>query len=137
MEALQAAVLSVKLPYLDGWNEQRRNVAGFYHDHFAGMHVQLPQEMEAVEHVYHVYQIQVNNRDALFEGMTRHGVGVNIHYPVPMHLHKAFAYLKHDAGDFPVAENLAARTLSLPCYPGITEEQMIYVVNTLNELINK
>jgi len=136
MEALQAAVLSVKLPHLDEWNEQRRGVARFYNARFTNMPVKVPKEINDIEHVYHVYQIQVDHRDILFEKMMQKGIGVNIHYPVPMHLHEGFAYLQYQEGNFPVAENLAAHTLSLPCYPGIKEEQMIYVVNTLKELIH-
>ncbi len=135
MESLQAAVLAIKLPHLDGWNEQRRRAALFYNTHLADVPVKTPKETDSVEHVYHVYQIQLPDRDALFEKMTQRGIGVNIHYPVPMHLHKGFAYLQHDKGNFPIAEDVAAQTLSLPCYPGITEEQLMYVVNTLKELL--
>jgi dTDP-4-amino-4,6-dideoxygalactose transaminase len=135
MEALQAAVLTVKLPYLEGWNEQRRRAALFYNRHLADVPVKTPEEVDNIDHVYHIYQIQVPDRDDLCEKMVQRGIGVNIHYPVPMHLHKAFAYLQHAKGDFPIAEALAAQTLSLPCYPGITEEQQMYVVNTLKKLL--
>jgi dTDP-4-amino-4,6-dideoxygalactose transaminase len=135
MEALQAAVLAVKLPHLDNWNEQRRSAARFYRTNLANVPVKVPHEIGNTEHVYHVYQIQVENRDILFEKMTHKGIGVNIHYPVPMHLHKGLAYLHYTKGDFPIAEGLASRTLSLPCYPGITDEQLMYVVNTLKELL--
>lgn len=133
LSAIQAAVLSVKLPFLDEWNQQRRAIARFYSEALKELPMDLPQEAGDGTHVYHVYQIRLDERDDLAASLTAMGIGVAKHYPVAMHLHKGFAYLRHRPGDFPVAEDLARRTLSLPCYPGMSEEQQVRVVSAVKQ----
>jgi dTDP-4-amino-4,6-dideoxygalactose transaminase len=135
MDGLNAAVLSVKLPHLEAWNEQRRTVARYYGMHLAGLGLDLPVETAGSFHVYHVYQIRSLARDRIAGELRRRGIGVTMHYPVPMHLHKGFSYLGYREGDFPVAEDHARRTLSLPCFPGMTEEQLSYVIRNLKEVV--
>ncbi len=136
MEGLQAAILAVKLPFLDRWNDQRRDVARFFNTHLAGLPVTLPVESPGVRHVYHIYQIRLADRDAAADHLTRRGVSVTLHYPVPMHLHRGFSHLRYRRGDFPVAERLAAGTLSLPCYPGMNEEQLVHVAGAVSEFFS-
>jgi len=127
MEGLQAAVLAVKLPYLDTWNGERMSIARFFNERLSTLPLELPREAKGSTHVYHVYQVRTSARDEAVEYLTRMGVSVTLHYPVPMHLHGGFAYLGGEKGDFPVAEEIARTTLSLPCFPGMTEGQQSYV----------
>ncbi|MCK5613276.1 DegT/DnrJ/EryC1/StrS family aminotransferase, partial [Candidatus Pacearchaeota archaeon] len=137
MDGLQAAVLSVKLPHLDSWNESRRRIVKQYLDLLSNKVAELPQKNANIDHVYHIFQVQIEQRDKVFRLMREHGVEVNMHYPVPMHLHPGFAYLKYKKGDFPVAERLADRTLSLPCYPEMKEKQVNKVIDILNDVLSK
>jgi dTDP-4-amino-4,6-dideoxygalactose transaminase len=137
MDGLNAAVLSTKLPYLDEWNGKRREIAEYYSEQFADLPFSLPQEAHDTVHVYHIYQIQIENREQALAFLTRKGIGVTIHYPVPMHLHKGFSYLKYTLGDFPVSETHSQRTLSLPCYPGMTENQRRYVAMCVREWVTE
>jgi dTDP-4-amino-4,6-dideoxygalactose transaminase len=135
MDGLNAAVLSVKLPHLDRWNEQRRAIARSYNAALSGLGVETPREAHGATHVFHVYQLQLDDRDRVAAFLTARRIGVTKHYPVPMHLHEGFAFLGHRTGEFPVAEKLARRTLSIPCYPGMTEEQQDYVIDNLREAV--
>jgi UDP-2-acetamido-2-deoxy-ribo-hexuluronate aminotransferase len=133
MDGLSAAVLLTKLTYLNEWNEQRRTVAGSYNSLLCGLPIQTPLEVEGVTHVYHIYQIRLHERDKAAEHLMRHGVSTTIHYPFAMHLHPGFSYLQYREGDFPVAERLARETLSLPCFPGMTQDQVAHVATCLKE----
>lgn len=131
MAGLNAAVLAVKLPFLDKWNDQRREVAYRYNSLLSNMGIHLPQEGNGIEHVYHVYQIQIEKRDLVLNKMKEAGIGVNVHYPVAMHQHKGFEYLGYHEGDFPIAEQLAEHTMSLPCYPGLQDHQIEHIAEQL------
>jgi dTDP-4-amino-4,6-dideoxygalactose transaminase len=134
LEGLQGAVLNVKLKYLDGWNELRRAHAARYRELLSGLNggdgdgnsraLTLPRELPYARHIYHLYVVQTDERDALQKHLTAAGVQTGIHYPVPVHLQPAYASLGHRAGDFPVAERQAARVLSLPMFPELTGEQI-------------
>ncbi len=137
MDGLSAAVLSTKLTYLDEWNEQRRTIARSYNSLLSGLPIQTPFEMDGVTHVYHIYQIRLLERDKAAEHLMRHGVSTTLHYPVAMHLHPGFSYLQYSKGDFPVAEQLARETLSLPCFPGMTQDQVAYVATCLKEFCHQ
>ncbi|HZH92043.1 MAG TPA: DegT/DnrJ/EryC1/StrS family aminotransferase [Pyrinomonadaceae bacterium] len=128
LEGIQGAVLGVKLKHLDGWNDLRRAHAARYGDLLSGMNrdgaLTLPREMSYARHVYHLYVVQTDARDALQKRLAEAGVQTGIHYPVPVHLQPAYAALGHRAGDFPVAERQAARILSLPMFAELTDEQI-------------
>ncbi|HEX9919728.1 MAG TPA: DegT/DnrJ/EryC1/StrS family aminotransferase [Pyrinomonadaceae bacterium] len=129
LEGIQGAVLNVKLKHLDGWNDLRRAHAERYRELLSGAGgegaaLTLPQEMPYARHIYHLYVVQAEERDALQKHLTASGVQTGIHYPVPVHLQPAYASLGHRAGDFPVAERQAARVLSLPMFPELTAEQI-------------
>jgi dTDP-4-amino-4,6-dideoxygalactose transaminase len=129
LDTLQAAVLSIKLPHLDGWNAARRRHADAYTARLAA-HVQTPRAA-AVEHVYHLYVIQVVDRKAVDERLRARQIQTGIHYPVPAHLQEACSSLGYRAGDFPVTEAAASRILSLPMFAELTSAQIDYVADAV------
>ena len=144
IDAIQAAVLRAKLPFLDGWNATRRANAATYKDAFtsAGLldRVTLPAEPFASSglrdhHIFHQYVIRVANRDAIMARLTEQKIGCAIYYPVPLHLQECFAYLGHNAGDFPVSEQAAKESLALPIFPGLTQDEIAEVVRGIKEAL--
>ncbi|HKG47403.1 MAG TPA: DegT/DnrJ/EryC1/StrS family aminotransferase [Pyrinomonadaceae bacterium] len=136
LDELQAAVLKVKLPHLDKWSDERAQKAEIYTKllNDAGLDFPLitPHIRPDGRHIFHQYVIRVPvNRDALMEHLKTHGVGSKVYYPIPLHLQKCFEYLGYKNGDLPEAEAAASETFALPAYPGLTEEQQVYVVETL------
>lgn len=127
LDALQAAVLNVKLRFLDQWNELRRAHAARYSELLASTDFGLPREMPYARHVYHLYVVQHAARAVLQQHLSIVGIQTGIHYPVPIHLQTAYAALGYKAGDFPEAERQAQRVLSLPMYPELTHEQIVRV----------
>ena len=129
---LQAGFLLAKLPHLTEWNNARRVAAGRYDELLASVDGVAPLETrDDVRHVYHLYVVQVENRDAVRERLGAEGVQTGIHYPAPLHLQPAYKGLGYGPGDFPAAEVLTPRILSLPMFPQITVEQQEYVVERL------
>ncbi|OFW61980.1 MAG: erythromycin biosynthesis sensory transduction protein eryC1 [Actinobacteria bacterium RBG_16_64_13] len=132
LDNLQAAFLQIKLAHLAEWNRGRRAAAKRYDQALAGMAGVTPiSERPDVEAVYHLYVVQVDDRDGVRTRLGEAGVDTGIHYPVPIHLHAAYAHLGYKLGAFPVAERLAERILSLPMFPEITPEQTAYVAEQL------
>jgi dTDP-4-amino-4,6-dideoxygalactose transaminase len=132
LDNLQAAVLGVKLPHLDEWNAARRANAALYDKLLADVpSVVTPYVAPNVEHVYHLYVIQVPNRDRVQAALKAAGIETGIHYPIPLHEQPAYARLGHKPEDFPVTHALASKLLSLPMYPELTDEQIHCVVDTL------
>ncbi|MFC2075738.1 DegT/DnrJ/EryC1/StrS family aminotransferase [candidate division KSB1 bacterium] len=136
LDALQAAILRVKLGYLDRWTEARRRNAERYDKlfHDAGLApdtVQLPLRREDCFHIFNQYVIRTPNRDELIKYLKDRDIGVEIYYPLPLHLQECFAYLGGRTGDLPVSEAAAAETLALPIYPELTAEMQEYVVTTV------
>jgi dTDP-3-amino-3,4,6-trideoxy-alpha-D-glucose transaminase len=130
LDTLQAAILGVKLPHLDGWNDARRGHARAYSEQLAGL-VHTPATSPDVEHVYHLYVIETERRDEVQQHLHSHGVDTGIHYPVPVHLQEACAHLGYRAGEFPNTEAAASRILSLPMYPELTPAHIEHVTSTL------
>lgn len=128
MEAIQGAVLRVKLPLLEQWTEARRAVAGQYDRAFKGSGVQTPVTMPNVRHVYHIYAIRTAQRARWQEQLQAKGVSSGIHYPTPIHLLPAFSDLGYGAGSFPHSERAASEVLSLPMYPELSPQQVEEVV---------
>jgi dTDP-4-amino-4,6-dideoxygalactose transaminase len=132
MDGIQAAVLQVKLKYLDGANDGRRRTATRYRQLLAGISgLLLPQEASYARHIFHVYPLRVENRDTLLQQLGERGISCGIHYPVPVHLQKAYAELGHKAGAFPVSETCAQTFLSLPMFPELSDQQIDSVVTQL------
>ena len=128
LDELQAAVLSTKLRHLPEWTRQRQQVAAWYDQHLSGIdQLRLPVVAAGATHVYHLYVVHTPRRDALQQHLTAQGIGSMIHYPVPPHRQQAYADLSFAPGAFPVAQELAATCLSLPLWPGMTEEQVATV----------
>ena len=128
LDTLHAAILQVKLPHLDGWNQRRAQNAQRYHDKLARIPgVSLQSVLPDCTHVYHLFMIQVSRRDALRQFLQDRGIQTGIHYPTPIHLQAAYADHGWKKGDFPVAEELASRIVSLPMFPELTAEQIDYV----------
>jgi dTDP-4-amino-4,6-dideoxygalactose transaminase len=132
LDALQAAVLRVKLRHLERWTIARRTNAERYRELFKEFRVetlvQAPEETPRQKHVYNQFTIRVNNRDELREHLKQRGIPTELYYPKPLHLQRAFAYLGYKPGDFPVSEGASLEVLSLPIYPELTEEQQRSVV---------
>ncbi|BBO86967.1 DegT/DnrJ/EryC1/StrS family aminotransferase [Desulfosarcina ovata] len=140
LDALQAAIVAIKLAYLDGWSAARKANAARYRELFAAAglmdRIHLPVEKES-RHIYNQFVIRVDKRrDALKDHLTAQSIGSEVYYPVPLHLQACFAPLGYAAGDFPVAEAAARSTLALPIYPELTEAQQAYVVDTIAAFVN-
>jgi len=136
MDGIQAAVLSIKLRHLNQANSLRRKHALEYNQAFAGMDAVLtPFEANYARHVYHVYALRVQERDAVLQYLQEKGIGCAVHYPVPIHLQDAGRNLGYTKGAFPIAENLANQFLSLPMFPELTEEQVEYVAGCVSEAV--
>jgi dTDP-4-amino-4,6-dideoxygalactose transaminase len=132
LDTLQAVVLRAKLRRLAGWNEARRKAARCYDELLADLEaVTRPQTLPGNEHVHHLYVVRVPKRDEVVKKLNADGIGAQIHYPVPIHLQGAFAFLGHREGSFPVAEQAAREIVSLPMFPEITAEQQRRVVASL------
>jgi dTDP-4-amino-4,6-dideoxygalactose transaminase len=150
LDALQAAVLRVKLPYLDGWTERRQLNAATYRRLFTEAElsidqrpgeielklaeisgVVLPFEAPNVRHIYNQFVIRSGQRDQLLAHLKERKIGTEIYYPVPMHVQECFAGLGYENGDFPASERAASETLALPIYPELTESMMSTVVDAV------
>ena len=133
LDAIQAGILHAKLGHLAKWNSQRRDHAAEYRKLFenADCGVNPPYEPSWSKAVYHLYVVRAENREAFMAHMKEAGIGTAIHYPIPLHLQKAYASVKYREGDFPVAEKLSAEIVSLPMFPQLTSEQMTRVVEEI------
>jgi len=136
LDALQAAIVSVKLKHLEGWTVTRQENAGRYRGLFASAgldNIKLPVESQG-RHIYNQFVISVpEKRDDLRLFLQEAKIGTEVYYPVPMHLQECFSYLNCKKGDFPVSEHAASHTLALPIYPELTEDQQAYVVEKIKE----
>ncbi len=136
LDGIQGAVLNVKLKYLDPWNQRRRAIADLYNRAFTEVdEIATPRESTWAESVYHLYVVQTGNREALKQKLNEAGIGAALHYPRPLHLQKAYDFMGHKRGAFPVAEQAADRVLSLPNYPEMTDEMVGEVVERLKEIM--
>jgi dTDP-4-amino-4,6-dideoxygalactose transaminase len=137
LDALQAAVLRVKLPHLDGWSAARAANAGRYDAMFeqSGLvskgAVRVPARSPGADHIFNQYTLRVERRDALREHLAAAGIGHSVYYPVPLHLQECFRELGHGEGDFPATERACREVVSLPVYPELTHDQQEQVVNAI------
>lgn len=136
MDGIQGAVLSVKLKYIDQWNELRRQHAHQYDNLLMTLsNVITPFVASYGTPVYHIYPVRVANRDEVLSTLGKHGVRCGIHYPVPLHLQEAYVDLGHKKGDFPISEQCASEYLSLPMFPELTPSQILHVATSLKEVL--
>lgn len=136
LDALQAAVLDIKLKYLEEWHDGRRANAARYNDAFAGTDITAPQVAYAASgltnyHIYNQYVVRVPDRDGRREKMKQAGIGTEIYYPVPLHMQECFKELGYSRGDMPESEKASDETLALPIYPELTEEMQDYVIGNI------
>lgn len=137
LDELQAALLSVKLPHLNAWTQQRQEAAAFYNQSLAQCgDLILPQTADLATHVYHVYVVRTNHRQALQTHLHNHGIGTMIHYPLPPHLQTAYHELGYKQGQFPISEEIANTCLSLPLFPGIRTDQLEYISHRIHQFFN-
>ncbi|MCU0652508.1 MAG: DegT/DnrJ/EryC1/StrS family aminotransferase [Candidatus Omnitrophica bacterium] len=137
LDTLQAAILREKLKRLNTWNKSRQDAAGIYNKYFKGVDVITPCVADFSGHVYHVYAIRTKRRDEVCEAFKKRGIGVIIHYPIPLHLQKAYSELGYKSGDFPVSERISEEIISLPMYPHIKKQQIKIVVDVLKGVLKK
>lgn len=133
LDEIQAAFLDIKLPYLDKWNDNRRNIAKKYFDGIKNPKIILPITHEGNEHIYHVFGVRCKERDRLMKYLNDNGVGTNIHYPIPMHVQGAYLDLGYAKGSLPISEEISATELDLPMFYGMSDEQIDYVIRLVNE----
>jgi dTDP-4-amino-4,6-dideoxygalactose transaminase len=137
MDAMQGAVLRVKLKHLNQWTDARRKLADRYAQLLAGLPLQLPVEAAGRSHVWHLYVALHPQRDRVRDELQAHNIQTGLHYPIPVHLQKAYANLGHRPGDFPVAERVARECFTLPLYSEMTPAQQDAVVESLSTLLNE
>ncbi|UCF79355.1 MAG: DegT/DnrJ/EryC1/StrS family aminotransferase [Candidatus Eiseniibacteriota bacterium] len=136
LDALQAAVLLVKLKYLDSWSARRRNNAGLYDRLLQDTEVVTPKVRKGNVSIYNQYVVRVRARDAVKEFLAKKGIGTDIYYPLPLHLQECFRALGYRKGELPRSEKAAQESLALPIYPELTPEQQEYVVSSIREALD-
>jgi dTDP-4-amino-4,6-dideoxygalactose transaminase len=136
LDSIQAGILRVKLAHLADWNEKRRQAAARYRDLLAEDHLILPYEPPITKPVYHLFVIQVDDREGLRTHLADEGIGTGIHYPIPLHLQKPYEALNYRKGSLPVAEQCASRILSLPMFPQLQAEQQNIVVHSIAAFVS-
>lgn len=135
LDAVQAAILRVKLGYLDEWNQKRREIAELYSKRLSSEKVKVPAEKEEVKHVYHLYVIQTNRRDQIKNYLENENIAAGVYYPKPLHLTEPCLNLGYGNSSFPVAEKMSQETLAIPIYPELTEQQINHILTTLEKLL--
>ena len=132
LDEIQAALLTVKLKHLNSLNKERKHLAGLYLQGINNTKVRLPQNLSGAEHVYHLFVVMCEDRDALQKHLLKHGVKTQVHYPIPPHLADCYERLGYKAGDFPITERYANQTLSLPLYHGMMLAEIQHVIDCVN-----
>jgi len=138
LDAIQAGLLHTKLAHLAKWNAQRRDRSAAYNSLLATNEaVSLPYEPSWSRAVYHLYVVRTEDREGLMNHLKKAGIGTGIHYPIPLHLQKAYASLNYRRGDLPVAERVAAEVVSLPMFPHLTEDQQARVAEAISDFAER
>ena len=131
LDAIQAAILNVKIKEIDNWNAKRREVATIYNEALHNTNLVTPVTRDYVEPVYHMYVLQSENREEVLEKLKEAGIATGVYYPVPLHLQKCYKNLGYKEGDMPVSEYLSHRTFAIPVYPELTKEQVDYIISKI------
>ncbi|MDD2688675.1 MAG: DegT/DnrJ/EryC1/StrS family aminotransferase [Candidatus Omnitrophica bacterium] len=136
MDTIQAAILQVKLKYLDAWNKKRQENAGYFDRNLEGLGIKTPLVAKYSTHIYHQYVLRLNNPSSgLIEHLRKKGIDTRVYYPVPLHLQECFTYLGYKKGDFPESEKASIETLAIPVYPDLTKEEMDYIISSIEEFL--
>ena len=136
MDTIQAAVLNVKLKYLDSWNKRRQENAEYFNQQFKDLKIKTPIVPKFTTHIYHQYVLRLNGPGKqLIEHLKNKGIDSRVYYPLPLHLQKCFKYLGYKKGDFPEAEKASLQTLAIPVYPDLTREELHYIVESIKEFL--
>ena len=131
LDAIQAAILDVKIKEIDKWNAKRREIVESYNEALQNNDLVTPVAKDYNEHVYHMYILQSENREEVIEKLKEAGIATGVYYPVPLHLQKVYKNLGYKEGDMPVAEYLSHRTFAIPVYPELNEEQVKYIISKI------
>ena len=132
LDEMQAAILSIKLKELDKWNRYRKTLADEYLNRIHHPDIIKPVVDDECEHVWHIFALRLKKRDLFLEYLIKNGIGVNVHYPVPIHLQKAYKFLRMQKGDLPIAEEISETEISIPIYYGLSEEKVDILVEKIN-----
>jgi len=134
LDTMQAAILLIKLKYLDKWHELRRKHAAVYDRELAGVgNIKTPRALEHNYHIYNQYTLVVDDRDKLRDYLKENSIGFDIYYPVPLHLQECYNDLGYKKGELPISEKLAEKVISIPVFPEMTEDQQAYVIESLKK----
>ena len=133
LDAIQAAILNVKINEIDNWNAKRREIVSIYNEALQNNDLVTPIAKDYNEHVYHMYILQSENREEIISKLKEAGIATGVYYPVPLHLQKVYKDLGYKEGDMPVAEYLSHRTFAIPVYPELTKEQVDYIISKIKE----
>lgn len=138
LDTLQAAILRIKLKKLTTWNNLRKQAAGIYNESLKDIKgIVIPYRSDLVKHVYHVYAIRTRQRDYLYNELKNRGIGVLLHYPIPLHLQKAYKDLGYKKGDFPVSERISQEIISLPMYPHLNQRQLNFITSNIKKILKE
>ena len=132
LDEMQAGFLNVKLEHLDKWNERRRKIADRYLNEIKNPNIVLPTVKEENVPVWHIFAIRSERREELIEYLYENNIGTMIHYPIPIHLQKAYEDLGHKQGDYPIAEKISNEQISLPMFYGLRDEEVDHIISCLN-----
>jgi dTDP-4-amino-4,6-dideoxygalactose transaminase len=133
MGGLEGASLSVKIKYLETWNNRRREIAKKYHGGIRNSKIKMQSQPEWADSIYHLFVVTTDSRESFVKHLTDNGINPGFHYPVPCHLQKAYTHLNYKKGDFPNSEHLAAHCISLPMFAELTDEDVERVITTVNQ----
>ena len=137
LDTLQAAILEVKLRYLDEWSGKRREHAKIYNEAFKNLDIVIPKEESFNYHIYNQYTIAIKNRNGLEEHLTKNEIGHDIYYPLPMHLQECYKNLGYKIGDLPISEKCSKEVISLPIFPELTKEEQDFTIEKVKEFVKK
>lgn len=136
LDELQAAFLDIKLKHLDKWNNERKRIANRYLSEINNSNIVLPNVATENEHVWHIFAIRVNNREKFIDYLKDQNIESVIHYPIPIHLQEAYKDLEIAKGELPICEMISNQEVSLPLYYGLTDSEIDYIINTINQYGN-
>lgn len=136
LDSLQAAVLKIKLKYLDSWNNKRRENAAYFNREFSGLDIKVPFTADYSTHIYHQYVLRTEaSSSTIVSALRRKGIDARVYYPVPLHLLECFRFLGYKKGDFPESEKAARETFAIPVYPDLTSAQKKHIVSAVKEVL--